>query len=109
MSDHIFDYINDLMNQARKGRVVERSVKVEFRHPVVSQKRTEAIDVLKEEMLSSDRHLETIKAWANKYITCKRCARGFIKWYEECEIGPEDDLDRWIEEVNNVIKSKNWI
>jgi hypothetical protein len=107
-----FDYIENLMNQARKGRVIERTERVEIKNPEAPDLtlwRAKAIVDLYEWMKASDDYNKTIQIWAAIYIQCGTCARGFSAWYEECEVGPEDDLPGWLEAAQKIVTEKHWI
>jgi hypothetical protein len=104
-----FHYIEGLMNQARKGRVVERTTRVQIKRSDPLEWKQKAFIELKEWLAESKDHAKTIDLWAAVYVRCGRCARGFRAWYESCEIGPEDDLESWIKAAIETIEKNRWI
>jgi hypothetical protein len=112
MSEQVFDYINALMEQARKGRVIERTTRVEFKRPEAPDLtlwRAKAIVDLHEWMQKSKDYRKTVDLWAAVYIKCGTCYRGFLAWYEEFDPGPEDDLPGWLEAAKRIVTEKRWI
>jgi hypothetical protein len=108
----VFDYIEGLMNQARKGRVVERNTRVKFKQPEATDLtlwRAKAIVDLHEWMKTSKDYRKTVDLWAAVYIRCGTCYRGFLAWYDECEVGPEEDLEAWLESATKIVTEKRWI
>lgn len=100
--------IGDRMLQNPK-RVIEKTTQIKFEPPDDTLWRAKAIVDLYEWMQASDDYSKTIKTWAAVYIKCGTCARGFSAWYENYEVGPEDDLPGWLEAAKNVVLKNRWI
>lgn len=75
----------------------------------VIQWRAKALADLAEWMKISQDYSRTVKAWAAVYIQCGICADGFFAWYENCDMGPEDDLQIWLTEATKVVTDNHWV
>jgi hypothetical protein len=97
-----FDYIENLMNQARKGRVIERTERVEIKRP-------EAPDqaAWREQAFEALETWRNKRSWAAVYIRCGSCFRDFSSWMESNEI--DQDSPEWVEAAKKIILEKNWI
>jgi hypothetical protein len=105
-----FDYIDLLMNQARKGRVIERTQRIKFEKPDAPDLtlwRAKAIVDLYEWMKSSKDYSQTADLWSAVYIQCGACLRGWQDWCADNPIG--DDLPGWIESATRIVTEKRWI
>jgi hypothetical protein len=102
MSNETYDYIDRLMQQARKGRVVEHTTRVKFERPELpnqSEWRQQALEALVE--------WRNKQSWAAVYLNCGRCYRGFIEWLEA---NPAvEPLDEWLSKAKSIIAEKRWI
>jgi len=101
-----FDYIDSLMQRARKGRVIERASVVKFEAPDRPYWRAQALADLREWILASSQPSVTIETWAAVYIRCGRC---LTEWRQWCEANPITDLAAWIDAASEVVAAKRWI
>jgi hypothetical protein len=105
-----FDYIEKLMNQARKGRVIERTERVEIKRPEAPDLtwwRNQGIRHLQEWMEDSDNYDKTIEIWEVVYVQCGSCLKSWREWRVENPIG--DDLPGWLELAKAIVTEKRWI
>lgn len=94
-----FDYIDALMQRARKGRVVERSSAVRFEPPSTQDWLERA---LRDLQVYQDK-----QAWAEVYIRCGKCKRGWDAWLAENPVS--EPLEEWIAKATSVVTEKRWI
>lgn len=105
-----FDYIESLMAQARKGRVIEHTTRVKLEKPETPDLtwwRNQGIRHLQEWMQESSNYDKTIEIWEVCYVQCGSCLRSWREWKAENPIG--DDLPGWLEAAKNVVLKKRWI
>jgi len=104
MSEQVFDYINGLMDQARKGRVIERTTRVQIKRLDPSEWKRKAFNELKEWLAESKDHTKTIDLWAAVYIRCGSCARGFQDWVKDNPYS-----EGWTERAIETIEKNRWV
>jgi hypothetical protein len=106
VNQQTFDYIDSLMQRARKGRVIERNSVIKFEAPDRPDWRAQALADLREWMLASNQPSVTAETWAAVYIRCGRC---LTEWRAWCEANPITDLATWIDAASEVVAAKRWI
>ena len=99
VSQQTFDYIDALMQRARKGRVIERTTRVEFVPPDAAEWRERALGELP---AYQDKRL-----WAEVYIRCGRCKREWDAWLAENLV--TEPLSDWTAKAAAVVTEKRWI
>lgn len=94
-----FAYIDALMQRARKGRVIERNTVVRFEPPSLEQWRQRALDELET--------YQDKQTWAEVYIRCGKCKRGWDAWLAENPVS--EPLKDWLAKAKSVVMEKRWI
>ena len=105
-----FDHIEGLMEKARKGRVIERTTRVQIKRPEAPDMtlwRNQGIRHLQEWMVESSDYDKTIEIWEVCYVQCGSCLKSWREWRSENPIG--DDLPGWLESATKIVTEKRWI
>ena len=102
MSNETYDYIEKLMQQARKGRVVEHTTRIKFERPETPDDKAWRFNVIA--ALST---FENKATWADVYIRCGRCKREWDAWLAKNPV--TEPLDEWIAKAKSVVLEKRWI
>jgi hypothetical protein len=95
--------------KANSKRLIEHNKIVRFEAPDLTLWRAKAIVDLYEWMQASNDYRKTVDLWAAVYIKCGTCHRGFLAWFDECEVGPKDDLLEWLKAAQEIVTEKRWI